>query len=104
MTIASLESASTVPVWEEWVSRRTHLTDSITVDTVIVGAGYTGLWTAYYLASAVPDMRIAVLDEKHVGFGASGRNGGWASAIFPLSLSKVAKNHRIKALLRSNMR
>lgn len=91
MTIASLETASTVPVWEEQSESRAQLTESIEVDTVIVGAGYTGLWTAYYLAGAAPDMRIAVVDEHYVGYGASGRNGGWASAIFPLSLAKVAK-------------
>ena len=61
-----------------------------TVDVAIIGAGYTGLWTAYYLAGADPSLRIAVLDRQYVGFGASGRNGGWCSAIFPASLTKVA--------------
>jgi glycine/D-amino acid oxidase-like deaminating enzyme len=42
-----------------------------------VGAGYTGLWTAYYLLAADPGLRILVVDREHVGFGASGRNGGW---------------------------
>ncbi len=56
----------------------------------IVGGGYTGLWTAYYLAKADPSLRIAVLEREVVGFGASGRNGGWCSAIFPATLRKVA--------------
>ncbi|MEV6382505.1 FAD-dependent oxidoreductase [Streptomyces sp. NPDC051773] len=60
------------------------------VDVAIVGGGYTGLWTAYYLAKADPSLRIAVLESNFVGFGASGRNGGWCSAIFPASLRKVA--------------
>ncbi|MGZ4508340.1 MAG: NAD(P)/FAD-dependent oxidoreductase [Blastococcus sp.] len=60
------------------------------VDVAIVGAGYTGLWTAYYLAKADPSLRIAVLERDVVGFGASGRNGGWCSAIFPATLRKVA--------------
>jgi glycine/D-amino acid oxidase-like deaminating enzyme len=55
-----------------------------------VGAGYTGLWTAYYLAHADPSLRIAVLEAETVGFGASGRNGGWCSALFPASLSTLA--------------
>lgn len=46
-------------------------------DVVIVGAGYTGLWTAYYLAKAKPDLKIRVLEEHFAGYGASGRNGGW---------------------------
>ena len=61
------------------------------VDIAIVGAGYTGLWTAYYLKRADPSLRIAVLEANFAGFGASGRNGGWCSAIFPSSLAKVAK-------------
>jgi glycine/D-amino acid oxidase-like deaminating enzyme len=48
-----------------------------------VGAGFTGLWTAYYLGLADPTLRIAVLEAEVAGFGASGRNGGWCSALFP---------------------
>jgi len=61
------------------------------VDVAIVGAGYTGLWTAYYLKKADPTLRVAVLEARFAGFGASGRNGGWCSAIFPSGLSKIAK-------------
>ncbi|MEY9889497.1 glycine/D-amino acid oxidase-like deaminating enzyme [Catenulispora sp. MAP5-51] len=60
-------------------------------DIAIVGAGYTGLWTAYYLAKADPSLRIVVLEREFAGFGASGRNGGWCSSLFPASLAKVAK-------------
>ncbi len=49
-------------------------------DVCIVGGGLTGLWTAYYLARADPGLRIVVLEAEFVGFGASGRNGGWLSA------------------------
>jgi len=49
---------------------------------VIVGAGYTGLWTAYYLKRAQPSLEIIVLEREHAGFGASGRNGGWVSGFF----------------------
>lgn len=68
-----------------------HSADSNSVDIAIVGAGYTGLWTAYYLKKADPSLRIAIVEARFAGFGASGRNGGWCSAIFPSSLSKVAK-------------
>ncbi len=48
------------------------------VDIAIVGGGFSGLWTAYYLIRSDPSLRIAVLERHHCGFGASGRNGGWA--------------------------
>lgn len=47
------------------------------LDVAIVGAGFTGLWTAYYLKKLQPDLEIGVFEASHVGFGASGRNGGW---------------------------
>ena len=62
-------------------------------DVVIVGAGLTGAWTGYYLAAADPTLRIAVLERATVGFGASGRNGGWCSALLPMSLSTVGRRH-----------
>jgi glycine/D-amino acid oxidase-like deaminating enzyme len=52
------------------------------VDVAIVGAGYTGLWSAYYLRRADPSLRIVVLEREVAGFGASGRNGGWVSGFF----------------------
>ncbi|WP_328776306.1 FAD-binding oxidoreductase [Streptomyces goshikiensis] len=56
---------------------RPPLTGDTTADVVIVGGGYTGLWTAYYLKTAAPDLRVTVLEQKFCGYGASGRNGGW---------------------------
>ena len=60
-------------------------------DVVVVGAGLTGLWSAYYLHRADPSLRIAVLEQEIAGFGASGRNGGWCSALFPTPWSGLAK-------------
>lgn len=57
----------------------------------IVGAGFTGLWTAYYLTLADPTLRIAVLEAEVAGFGASGRNGGWCSALFPTPWSTLVR-------------
>lgn len=56
---------------------REPLGGDASADVVIVGGGYTGLWTAYYLKKAVPFLRITVLEQKFCGYGASGRNGGW---------------------------
>ncbi|MFC8519908.1 NAD(P)/FAD-dependent oxidoreductase [Streptomyces sp. NPDC057257] len=56
---------------------REPLDGDAAADVVIVGGGYTGLWTAYYLKKAAPFLRITVLEQKFCGYGASGRNGGW---------------------------
>jgi glycine/D-amino acid oxidase-like deaminating enzyme len=48
-------------------------------DVCIVGAGYTGLWTAYELRRADPELDVVVLEAETAGFGASGRNGGWVT-------------------------
>lgn len=58
---------------------RPALAGSTRADVCIVGAGYTGLWTAYYLKKAAPQLRVVVLEEHFAGYGASGRNGGWVS-------------------------
>jgi glycine/D-amino acid oxidase-like deaminating enzyme len=67
------------------------LDGDLDVDVAIAGGGYTGLWTAYYLRKADPGLRIAIVEREIAGFGASGRNGGWCSALFPTSLSKLAR-------------
>lgn len=59
----------------------------------IVGAGYTGLWTAYYLRQADPSLQVTVVESEYAGFGASGRNGGWCSALFPVGLAALARAH-----------
>jgi glycine/D-amino acid oxidase-like deaminating enzyme len=69
----------------DWTPRPSLQRD-VDADVAIVGAGYTGLWTAYYLSQADPALRIAVVEAEVAGFGASGRNGGWCSALFPTSL------------------
>lgn len=80
-----------LPLWFQKAPRRPAMQQDAECDVAIVGAGYTGLWTAYYLLKAKPDLRVTIIDREHAGFGASGRNGGWASAIFPISLHQVAK-------------
>ena len=59
------------------LSPRPALKHDHSVDVAILGAGYTGLWSAYYLKSKRPDLRVAVFESEIAGFGASGRNGGW---------------------------
>jgi glycine/D-amino acid oxidase-like deaminating enzyme len=85
-------------VWAATVPDAMRVTGSpldgdLDVDVAIVGAGYTGLWTAYYLAAADPHLRIAVLERDVVGFGASGRNGGWCSALLATGIGTLARRH-----------
>lgn len=76
------------------------LAGDASADIVIVGAGYTGLWSAYYLLQRDPSLRIVILEAEHAGFGASGRNGGWASALFPVSLAALARQSSRDAAIR----
>lgn len=84
-----------VPVWASSTgqAQRAPLAGDRTADVTIVGAGYTGLWAAYYLLKEDPSLEVVIVEREYAGFGASGRNGGWCSAIFPISLERVAKLH-----------
>jgi glycine/D-amino acid oxidase-like deaminating enzyme len=74
--------------------RRPALPGSTEADVCIVGAGYTGLWTAYYLSRADPALRIVLLEASFAGYGASGRNGGWVTAELPGSRARYARHPR----------
>jgi glycine/D-amino acid oxidase-like deaminating enzyme len=78
---------------------RPPLPASTDADVVVVGAGFTGLWTAWYLRRADPTLRVVVLEAEVAGFGASGRNGGWCSALLPMGLGAVAARHGLPAAL-----
>ena len=80
---------------------RPSLEADIDVDVVIVGAGFTGLWTAYYLATHDPGLRIAVVERDIAGFGASGRNGGWASGFIAGDPSVYAQRSSDDAVLQA---
>jgi glycine/D-amino acid oxidase-like deaminating enzyme len=91
----SLWHADTDDTWRP----RPPLPGDVDVDVAVVGAGYTGLWTAYHLVRADPTLRVVVLEREVAGFGASGRNGGWCSALFPASHAAVARAHGPEAAL-----
>jgi glycine/D-amino acid oxidase-like deaminating enzyme len=71
--------------------RRPSLPRPEEADVCIVGAGYTGLWTAYYLKGMRPDLRVVVLEAAFAGYGASGRNGGWVTSALPGSRARYAR-------------
>ena len=68
-------------------------------DVVIAGAGFTGLWTAIGVLTNNPDAKVLVLDKFYAGFGASGRNGGWVSALFPTETAGLVKRHGLDKAL-----
>ncbi len=90
---------SSGPLWQGPRAQRAPLSGEHEVDVCIVGAGFTGLWTAYYLARQRPDLSVLIIDAHTVGFGASGRNGGWCSALLPQSAAALARGHGRDAAL-----
>jgi glycine/D-amino acid oxidase-like deaminating enzyme len=70
---------------------RPALNGTIDVDVAILGAGFTGLWTAYYLLQREPALKVAILEREIAGFGASGRNGGGLGNRFPVGLRRTAQ-------------
>lgn len=72
---------------------RPHLGGDLRADIAIVGAGYTGLWSAYYLKKARPDLSVVVLESRFAGFGASGRNGGWLTNSISGGRGQYVKSH-----------
>lgn len=72
---------------------RAPLPGDLEADVAIVGAGYTGLWTAYYLKKAEPSLNVVVLESRFAGFGASGRNGGWLANTITGGRTGYARSH-----------
>jgi len=72
---------------EESLDPLPSLEDELQADVVIVGAGFAGLWSAYFLKQKAPDVNVVIVEKEIAGFGASGRNGGacsaWWEDIFP---------------------
>lgn len=78
-----------------WLESRDYtpgnaLSGEINVDVAIVGGGFTGLSSAYHLKKANSNMKVAVLDSEVIGFGASGRNGGFNMTLFGLTMPITA--------------
>src|ERR1700756_3211259 len=82
-------------------ARRPSLPGPAEADVCVVGGGYTGLWTAYYLKSLRPELRVVVLEAAFAGFGAWGRNGGWVTAELPGSRARYARGPRGTAGVRA---
>ncbi len=81
----------------EPVTPRVALRAHLDVDVAIIGGGFTGLWTARELLRRDPSLQVAILEQSVCGFGASGRNGGWASALFPVGDQAVIDRFGVSA-------
>ena len=82
--------------------RRAALEGDRTADVAIIGAGYTGLWTAYYLKKANPALEVLVIEKDFAGFGASGRNGGWLTGGFAWTHRRYlegSSEHAVRAMV-----
>ena len=92
-----MSSYSSLSFWHDTVGEDLHprpsLPGDIVADVAIVGAGYTGLWTAYYLKRQQPDLRVIVIESEIAGFGASGRNGGWCLGEMAGDKDRLAVRH-----------
>jgi glycine/D-amino acid oxidase-like deaminating enzyme len=100
-----IDASPAVPgtsLWQATLDRAVVTRDPLDraqADVVIVGGGYTGLWTAYYLATLDPALDIVVIEREKVGFGASGRNGGWCVGELAAGLDALtAASDRERAL------
>ncbi len=82
-------------LWHEHIGPavpRSPLPGDTQADVCIVGAGYTGLWTALHLLRQDPTLRVVLVERDVAGAGASGRNGGWCSALFPTSWHRMGRD------------
>ena len=81
---------------EHPIAARKSVNSTNSFDIAIIGGGFSGLWSAYHLKQLQPSLKIAIFEQNYVGFGASGRNGGWASAEYPTSNARIIKEHGIQ--------
>ena len=79
------------------INYRKPISKNDSFDVVIIGGGFSGLWSAFHLKQFQPNLKIAVLEKEYVGFGASGRNGGWASAEYPTSSNRLIKENGLES-------
>ena len=81
------------------VTKRSPLSGDLSVDVAIVGGGFSGLWTAYYLLASNPNLNVLVIESEYCGFGASGRNGGCCEGALAGGTEKyAAKSSKSEAL------
>lgn len=76
---------------------RPALSGEETCDVAILGGGFSGLWTAYFLLRQQPGLDVVVVERDICGYGASGRNGGWCSPRFPVDAHAMIARFGVQA-------
>src|SRR4026209_7030 len=79
----SIANAIHIPFWLDDPARpapEPELTEAISTDLLVIGAGFTGLWTALLAKEENPAREVVILEAGAVATGASGRNGGFMDA------------------------
>ena len=86
------------PLWRDGIAPLSlpAVTSEFSCDVAIIGAGFSGLWSAYHLLILEPSLQIAIFESHEVGFGASGRNGGWVSADYPVDRKTLLRRYPTK--------
>ena len=82
---------------------RPALKASLDVDVAIMGGGFSGLWTAYYLLRDNPGLDVVVLEQEICGYGASGRNGGWISPRYPSSITGLIEQAGVEVARKTQL-
>ncbi|MFM8843989.1 MAG: NAD(P)/FAD-dependent oxidoreductase [Actinomycetota bacterium] len=94
---AKLDSKPNNSLWADNFSQSAvSATYKDSYDIAIIGGGFSGLWSAYHLKKLNPQLSIAIFEARHCGYGASGRNGGWASSDYPVYRSTLEKRYGIE--------
>ncbi|MEM7095761.1 MAG: FAD-binding oxidoreductase [Actinomycetota bacterium] len=94
MSDSHVRNATTTALWLDRLPQQPHrdpVTGNTNCDVAIVGGGFSGLWTAWYLRRLDPTLRIQIIEKHFCGYGASGRNGGWAVGEIAGSMASYAK-------------
>ena len=102
--MTAVSGARPIPLWidslEGNANPRPALSGSTFVDVAIVGGGFSGLWTAYYLLEKNPSLNILIIEKEYCGYGASGRNGGWCEGALAGGTEKYARRSSLEDALR----
>ena len=102
--MTAFSNARSVSLWMDRLSEdlipRAPLHGDTETDIAIIGGGFSGLWTAYYLLDRDPSLRVLVVEKEYCGFGASGRNGGWCEGGLAGGTEKYATRSSLDEALR----